>query len=89
MRSLVQVSDMCYQFKMEKFVQLSFNSDQIIRTNDILLTNLFWPKYCQKRLFYSAWEKFLEFEAEDREFAKNLKALEQFIQTVKGQNNFR
>ena len=30
----------------------------------------------------------LKFEAEGREFAKILRSLEQFIQTVKGQNNF-
>ena len=29
-----------------------------------------------------------KFEAEGREFAKILRSLEQFIQTVKGQNNF-
>ena len=34
-------------------------------------------------------EKFLKVEAEGREFAKNLRSLEQFVQTVKGQNNFR
>jgi hypothetical protein len=33
-------------------------------------------------------EKLLKFEAEGREFSKNLRSLEQFIQTVKGQNNF-
>ena len=35
-------------------------------------------------------EKLLKFEAEgrEREFAKFLRSLEQFIQTVKGQNNF-
>ena len=33
-------------------------------------------------------EKPLKFEAEGREFAKILRSLEQFIQTVKGQNNF-
>ena len=33
-------------------------------------------------------EKLLKFEAEGREFLKNLRSLEQFIQTVKGQNNF-
>ena len=33
-------------------------------------------------------EKLLKFEAEGREFAKFLRSLEQFIQTVKGQNNF-
>ena len=32
-------------------------------------------------------EKLLKFEAEGREFAKVLRSLEQFIQTVKGQNN--
>ena len=33
-------------------------------------------------------EKPLKFETEGREFAKFLRSLEQFIQTVKGQNNF-
>ena len=33
-------------------------------------------------------EKLLKFEAEGREFAKFLRSLKQFIQTVKGQNNF-
>ena len=33
-------------------------------------------------------EKLLKFEAEGREFANVLKSLEQFIQTVKGQNSF-
>ena len=33
-------------------------------------------------------EKLLKFEAEDQEFANFLRLLEQFIQTVKGQNNF-
>ena len=32
-------------------------------------------------------EKLLKFEAEGREFAKFLRSLEQFIRTVKGQNN--
>jgi hypothetical protein len=36
----------------------------------------------------SEQEKLLKFEAEGREFAKILRLLEQFIQTVKGQNNF-
>ena len=54
--------------------------------NGILLPKLFWPtvrKNCS-----TDWEKFLKFEAEGREFAKILRSLEQFIQTVKGQNNF-
>ena len=33
-------------------------------------------------------EKLLKFEAEGREAAEFLRSLEQFIQTVKGQNNF-
>ena len=33
-------------------------------------------------------EKRLKFEAEGRVFAKILRSLEQFIQAVKGQNNF-
>ena len=33
-------------------------------------------------------EKLLNFKAEDREFAKYFRSLEQFIQTVKGMNNF-
>ena len=33
-------------------------------------------------------EKLLKLEAEGQEFAKILRSLEQFIQTVKGQNNF-
>ena len=54
--------------------------------NGILLPKLFWPtvrKNCS-----SDQEKLLKFEAEGREFAKFLRSLEQFIQTVKGQNNF-
>ena len=33
-------------------------------------------------------EKNLKFEAESQECAKFLRSLEQFIQTVQGQNNF-
>ena len=45
------------------------------------------PNYCEKNCS-SDREKLLKFEAESREFSKNLRFLEQFIQTVKGQNNF-
>ena len=54
--------------------------------NGILLPKLFWPtvrKNCS-----SDREKRLKFEAEGQEFEKILRSLEQFIQTVKGQNNF-
>ena len=52
----------------------------------ILLPKLFWPTVRKKNS--SDWETFLKFEAEGREFANCLRSLEQFIQTVKGQNNF-
>ena len=54
--------------------------------NGILLPKLFWPtvrKNCS-----SVREKLLKFEAEGHEFAKFLRSLEQFIQTVRGKNNF-
>ena len=54
--------------------------------NGILLPKLFWPTVRKK--CSTDWEKLLKFEAEGREFAKILRSLEQFIQTVKGQNNF-
>ena len=62
---------------------------QITLTNfiGILLPKLFGPtvrKNCS-----SDREKVLKLEAEGQEFAKFLRSLEQFIQTVKGQNNFR
>ena len=53
--------------------------------NGILLSKLFWPtvrKNCP-----SDREKLLKFEAEGQEFSKFLRSLEQFVQTVKGQNN--
>ena len=54
--------------------------------NGILLPKLFWPtvrKNCS-----SDREKPLKFETEGREFAKILRSLDQFVQTVKGQSNF-
>ena len=54
--------------------------------NGILLTKLILTtvrKNCS-----TDWEKLLKFEAEGREFANFLRSLEQFIQAVKGQNNF-
>ena len=54
--------------------------------NGILLPKLFWPSVRKK--CSCDREKLLKFKAEGREFAKFLRSLEQFIQTVKGQNNF-
>ena len=43
--------------------------------------------YCEKKCSIDR-EKLLKFEAEGREFANFLRTLEQFIQAVKGPNNF-
>ena len=43
--------------------------------------------YCEKNCF-SDREKLFKSEADGREFAKNLRSLEQFVRTVKCQNNF-
>ena len=56
------------------------------QVNDILLPKLFCPrvrKNCSRDQ-----EKLLKLEAGGREFAKFLKSLQQFIQTVKVQRNF-
>ena len=58
----------------------------IVNTNGILLPKLFWPtvrKNCS-----TDREKLLKFDAEGWEFAKIVRSLKQFIQAVKGQNNF-
>ena len=65
-----------FQFS-EKFIEL---------INGILLPKLFCPKVRKK--FSSDREKLLKFEAEGREFANFLISIEDFTQTVKGQNNF-
>ena len=41
-----------------------------------------------RKNYSSDRDKLLKFKAEGQEFAKFLRSLEQFIQTVKGQNNF-
>ena len=54
--------------------------------NGILLPKLFRPTV--RKNCFSDGEKLLKFENKDREFSKILRSLEQFIQTLKGQNNF-
>ena len=69
-----------------KTKQLGKPDKKLQNKTGILLEKLFWPtvrKNCS-----SDREKLLKFAAEGREFAKFLRSLEQFIQTVKGQNNF-
>ena len=57
-----------------------------IKKTGILLPKLFLPtvrKNCS-----GDGEKLLKFAAEGREFAKILRSLEQFFETVNGENNF-
>ena len=44
--------------------------------------------YCDKKIVLLIEKNVCKFEAEGREFAIFLRSLEQFIQTVNGQNNF-
>ena len=57
----------------------------------MLIKIMFWLEmemvFCYQNCS-SDREKLLKFEAEGREFAKILRSLEQFIQTVKGQKFF-
>ena len=41
-----------------------------------------------RKICSSDQEKLLKFQAEGLEFAKKFRSLEQFVRTVKGQNNF-
>ena len=45
--------------------------------------------YFEKKKCSSHREKLLKFEADGRDVAKFLRSVEQLIQTVEGQNNFR
>ena len=79
----------CLCFLMPNFTYMYHFMIRIkdrIQYYGILLPKLIWPtvrKNCS-----SDREQLLKFEAEGREFAKILRSLGQFIQTVKGQNNF-
>ena len=65
---------------------MSFQLLQTILGNGILLPTLFWPTV--RKNCYSDQGIILKFVAEGQEFSKCLRSLEQFDQTVKGQNNF-
>ena len=83
------------KFKLNLHLKTSLPSTLVTMGSDlecmassyiILLPKLFWPTVRKK--CSNDREKLLKFEAEGREFSKLLRLLEQFIQTVKGQNNF-
>ena len=86
---LLKINEICLDCIKLCLSSLSF-SYRII--NPSTKTMVFCYQNCSDQL----WEKnvsvieknFLEFKAEGQEFAKFLRSLEQFIQTVKGQNNF-
>ena len=63
-----------------------FQDQWQISGNGILLPKFFWSTV--RKSCSSDWWKLLKIKADGREFAKDLRSLEQFIQTVKGQNNF-
>ena len=52
----------------------------------VLLPKLFWP--IMRRYFFTDQEKLLKFVAEGQKFSKVWRSLEQYVQTVKGQNIF-
>ena len=60
-------------------VKGSWEKIKQVERNGILLPKLSWPTVRKK----------CSSERESREFAKKLKSLEQFIQTVKGRDNSR
>ena len=76
----------------EKFERWKLNWDPkwhlefIYGRKGILLPELVW--HSVRKSCCSDWEKLLKFECDGREFKKNLRSPEQFIQTVKGQNIF-
>ena len=65
---------------------MRFGVDLTVFKNGILLPKLSWPTV--RKNGSSDREKLLKFEAEGWEFARLLWSIEQFLQTVKGQNNF-
>ena len=74
------------QFHSEaaSFFKLSFHKLQVYVRKWYFVTKIvLWEKNV-----LVIEKKILKFEAEGREFAKFLRSLEQFIQTVKGQDNF-
>ena len=76
-----------------KRIDLALGSSAMMRINasaKCWLEMVFCYQNCStvRKNCSSNQEKLLKFEAEGQEFAKILRSLEQFIQTVKGQNIF-
>ena len=75
-------SNFSYRFLNPR--DLNYNCSNLLDLRN--LQEQFKKTFCSKN-WSSDQEFFLKLEAEAREFSKILKSLEQFIQTVKGQNN--
>ena len=76
-------------FNIPKFFEAKYiTTTEQVKSNKWYFVTKIVLIYCEKIVLDSDREKLLKFEAEGREFAKFLRSLEQFIQTVKGQNNF-
>ena len=81
--SMVTYSNLVKKERLELALFVNVQKQVLRDDNGILLPKLLWPtvrKNCS-----SDREKVLKFEAEGGEF---FRSLEQFIQTVKSQNNF-
>ena len=72
---------MSIEFTMRSFIILNCFAGEWYFVTKIVAT------YCEKNCS-SDREKLWKFEAEGGEFANFLRSLEQFVQTVKGQDNF-
>ena len=59
----------------------------ILKCGSIFNASDFNTLFIRKQNCSSDREKLLKFKAEGREFSKILRSLDQFIHTVKGQNN--
>ena len=75
------------KFWFSSFSVILIDMPKKILQKSYFVTKLFWPTVRKK--CSSDQEKLLKFEAEDWEFENVLGSLEQFILTVKGQNNFQ
>ena len=73
-------------FRMKMFIMYLLTKNLIMSQSWYFVNKIFLI-YCEK-ICSSDREKLLKFQAEGQEFSKIQRSLEQFYQTVKGQNNF-
>ena len=79
-----KIRQMTHSLKSKKILALELKTFPVCEIgNGISLLKLFWPT---ARNCSCDREKLMKFEAEGHEFAKILRSLEQFIQTVQWKN---